>query len=337
MNYRLPFCVICALIALSASLPADAARERGNHFKPLKASAKKAGKSSKLVKNKKAALKYLDKKGIQPENYDKALIENLEKGDSQTAAALIHAGAAVNASGNEKKPLLLAAEHCTPEVLQLLLDKGADRNCIDTEPLRGSVGMGKTAPFKAAKSNNLRNLKYLHSIGFSCTARARDNWPGHNVLLEAALNGSHECARYIIEKGGGDPHEILPGGCTIMHRAAIGGSVELVKYLESKGVEIDRLATGYGLTPLCFAGQRGHEELVLYMLAKGANPNMDLNRGGMRPLHHLAAKATTNVMNELMKSKADFSLKTNQGKSFRDFARMGNNQEALDFLDKHGL
>lgn len=337
MNYRLPFCVICALIALSASLPADAARERGNHFKPLKASAKKAGKSSKLVKNKKAALKYLDKKGIQPENYDKALIECLEKGDCKTAAALIHAGAAINASGNEKKPLLLAAEHCTPEIIQMLLDKGADRECVDIQPLPRCMSMGKTAIFMAAKANNLENLKYLHKMGFSCTARTKDFMQSHTVLAEAARHGSLECVRYIIEQGGGNPHETFPGGANLMHRAAYSGNVELIKYLDSLGVDMNRLATGYGLTPLCFAGQKGHQEAMQYMLSRGANPNTDLGRNGMHTLFVLAYTANTQTMQMLVKSGANFSLKNNEGKGVRDFARMGNNQEALDFLDKHGL
>lgn len=336
MKTRLTLYLLVALFALATAMPTEAAREKRGQFKSLKSKIKKA-KEPKLAKNKKAALKYLDKKGIQPGDYDKALITSLEEGDCKTAAALIHAGAAVNAGGNEKKPLLLAAEHCTPEIIKLLLEKGADPECVDIQPIPNAMSMGKTVMFMAAKANNLENLKYLHSIGFSCTARTKDSHQGSSVLAEAVMNGSLECVRYIIEKGGATPHEKFPGGMTLMHRAARNGNMEVIKLLDSHGVGIDTLATGYGLTPLCFAGQRGNQEAMQYLLARGANPNLDLGRGGAKQLHVLAARANQKTMQMLLKSKADFSLKNNAGKTFRDIAREAGNQEALDFLDKHGL
>lgn len=334
MLFRTLLPVLLALLALSPSATAQNTVKKQKRLSIKKE--KKKVKRSKAMRPK-TARKHLAEKGIQPENYDKALIEYLEKGDCKTAAALIHAGAAINASGDEKKPLLLAAEHCTPEIIQMLLDKGADRECVDIQPRPRCMSMGKTAIFMAAKANNLENLKYLHKMGFSCTARTKDFMQSHTVLAEAARHGSLECVRYIIEQGGGNPHETFPGGANLMHRAAYSGNVELIKYLDSLGVDMNRLATGYGLTPLCFAGQKGHQEAMQYMLSRGANPNTDLGRNGMRTLFVLAYTANTQTMQMLMKNGANFSLKNNEGKGFRDFAKMENNQEALDFLDKHGL
>ena len=232
MLFRTLLPVLLAILALSPSATAQSTVKNQKRLSIKKE--KKKVKRSKAMRPK-TARKHLAEKGIQPENYDKALIEYLEKGDCKTAAALIHAGAAINASGDEKKPLLLAAEHCTPEIIQMLLDKGADRECVDIQPRPRCMSMGKTAIFMAAKANNLENLKYLHKMGFSCTARTKDFMQSHTVLAEAARHGSLECVRYIIEQGGGNPHETFPGGANLMHRAAYSGNVELIKYLDSLG------------------------------------------------------------------------------------------------------
>ena len=338
MNRRIIFTLIIAITSLSLQMPAYAApRKKGNfrklHIKPTKSKRDKKDHINPYDKfsNEDTALNYLKNKNIDPSQYDTELINRLLAGDCETTAALVCAGARLNYNGDEKKPFILAAEFCNVDVLRLMVNKGVDIRCLDFQPRPGVMGMGMTAQFSAAKANKLDNLKYLESLGLSCTDRSRDDYQSISVLSIAAQHGSYECARYAIEHGA-DPYEKHRSGATIMYRAAQSGNMQLIKYLDSLGVDMHAVATGYGMNVLCMAAHSKNNEAIRYFLNRGVNPNEDLQRGGLRPTHLIVSCADEETVRLLIEKKADFHAKNNQGKTPLDYARGYGNSAVMKLL-----
>ena len=227
-------------------------------------------------------------------------------GDPAKARLLIGKGANVDAkSGPGRTPLAIAAaQDGNFDIVKLLVEKGADVNAHDN--LEGMVftGGGKDTPLiEAAKTRDIRTVRYLLDHGADVNA---SNHVGATALTEAALRGSEEIARLLIDRGGDVNHRLKPPfGSTAIVLAAMRGSAPMVDLLLSKGATAND-ADGAGSTALMWAAYNDRivMEPVARLLAAGANVKAK-NVMGETALIWAARRGTTPVVALLRKAGAD--------------------------------
>ena len=135
-----------------------------------------------------------------------------------------------------KSPLYLAAEKGHKEVVQLLIEHGADPNML--------------------------NVDVHHECSLT-------------PLYIAAEKGYTEIAILLVECGA-DPNrvdDIFGPGYAPLHRAAEYGYKDLAVFLVERGADTN-VVDRYGDTPLHKAAQKGHKEVVQLLIDSAARVNL---------------------------------------------------------------
>jgi ankyrin repeat protein/L-ascorbate metabolism protein UlaG (beta-lactamase superfamily) len=185
-------------------------------------------------------------------------------GDLQKVKALLAEDPALldaEKAPNRKTPLHYAAQGGHKDVVEFLLDRGAQvsRPNIDGEtPLHYAIGLD---------SPDVANL--LVSRGADLAARTAG---GITPLRMAALWGNMAVVTRILEKGA-DARETLPNGDTLLHVSALIGPAEAIGLLAAKGVPVNAL-NATGTTPLLVACTSGNVATAKALLDRGADPNL---------------------------------------------------------------
>ena len=233
-------------------------------------------------------------------------------GSAASARALLARGANVNAAERERRQtaLMWAAAQRHPEVVTLLLDRGADvRARTAVRPLtvmleQGPPGMktareharqitagGSTALHLAASSGDVASARALLDRGAEINDAAAE---GYSALVLAAFAGNGPVARLLVERGA-DPNA-AGAGYAALHAAVLRGDIETIKALLAKGADPNvRLTRGSpvrrfgsqwalpqtlaGATPLFIATIYLELEAMRLLLAAGATPSLGLSSG----------------------------------------------------------
>jgi len=126
-------------------------------------------------------------------------------------------------------PILFAAAVGDMEVIQLLLDAGADPNIAGFESKRviASSGPGLTPLMAAAGVGRERGVR----------------WTEKNNFIEAVK---------LFVKLGGDVNQVGPGGRTAIHGASYAGDTEMIQLLASMGADLNT-KDWYGQTAVSIA------------------------------------------------------------------------------------
>jgi cytohesin len=167
-----------------------------------------------------------------------------ERGDQDTVAELIAAGADVNLADNlhsRETPLHRAAYHGHAQVTQQLLAAGANPNATsaDGTPLHYAAAHGHTDTLAA-----------LLAAGADVNA---PDFLKRTPLHQAAANGQLDAAQALLAAGADVSLADESWGWTPLCDAAHYGQVEIVRLLLDAGA--DPLATDkYGNTPRALAG-----------------------------------------------------------------------------------
>ncbi|XP_066159833.1 uncharacterized protein [Oryza sativa Japonica Group] len=127
---------------------------------------------------------------------------------------------------------------------------------------------------------------------------------GAGVLHLAAINGSMNVVRYLVETMRFDVDDLDKEGRTPLVSAVHSGRIGTVKYLLDHGANKDKASEG-GLTPLHSAAGLGDCKMVKLLLAKGAyvDPLSDCGT----PLHLAATEGQDGTMKILLDHKADYN------------------------------
>jgi len=147
--------------------------------------------------------------------------------------AAIEQGARIDeldSRGND--PLIYAAMHGHPEVVECLLKHGANPNSHN--PTNGFT------PLLSVYANRTLSQETRYRI--------------LSVLLESGAN----------------PNQVNDGGFTALHDAAVRGLAKEVNMLLARGAQVNMVA-GNGETPILKASTYGHTEIVRILLAAGAS------------------------------------------------------------------
>ena len=189
------------------------------------------------------------------------LMRAARTGSAAAVRALLARSANVNAAESERKqtPLMWAVSQRHPEIVKLLLDRGADlraRTAVRTLTVmldQGPPGV------KTAK-------EHAHQIEAG----------GSTALLFAATSGDLESARVLLDRGA-DVNDTAADGNSALVLAAFSGHGPVARLLLERGA--DPNAAGAGYAALHAAVLRGDAETVQALLATGADPNVQLTRG----------------------------------------------------------
>jgi ankyrin repeat protein len=264
--------------------------------------------------------------------------------------------AALNGQDDEgMTPLACAIVQEQVDVVQFLLDKGADPNIPNKNgltPLEHACGRDKTNGMILAKLLLAKgaSVNATNVTDFTITpldwAISADNTElvkllldhgaiiGATFLSSAAGRGDVDITEILIAHGAA-VNEKDRGGNTALHAAAWDGRDEVVKLLLSKGAEADAKRSD-GLTPLINAAGPGAERngkgCVEMLLAKGANISAT-DEYGETPLHKAAYYGNKDVVEILLTHGAAINATNKNGKTP---LKIASKPEIADLLRQHG-
>jgi len=216
---------------------------------------------------------------------------------------LLDGGADVNARNGAA---VFAGAYCpNPEALELMLERGADPNVSSTvDRGNGASTSGYTALMRATRLGRSENVRLLLEAGASVNAVDGD---GRTALHHAAAAGEVEVPGALIGAGA-DANDRDKGGATPLHLAR---TAELADALLAGGANVNA-ATAAGWTALMSASLRGSAELVAILLVRGARVRA-AGPNGWTPLHFAGAKGHVEVMKLLLAAGADVNARDEAG------------------------
>ena len=241
-----------------------------------------------------------------------ALLVAVAQGLTAIVKALLAANADANLSNETNKtcntPLITAIENGHEEIVQLLLDVGAD--------FRKPSGLG-IAPIDLANSKGLKNVvELLQQRG------ARVNAEATTITLSgAARSGDLETVQHAIVSGAvldGDDREFPQGGLTALMYAAQAGYGEVLQVLIAAGADVNRhdaRQLPWHRTGLMYAVEGNQLESVKLLLQAGADPNASdrLDKPGRTPLIYAAIEGHVEIVQALLNAGAIATTKDRKG------------------------
>jgi len=158
-----------------------------------------------------------------------------------------------------------AAKISNTELIQLLLDRGADIESVDRH--------GWGVLHYAVRYGDNSTVEYLLEQEADIHAVEKRGW---NLLHLAARNGQSEKARILLENDI-NVNELQNQGWNALHLAVRYGQPDTISTLLEYGINID--VDNQGWTALQLAVLNGHTDIVSILLNKGANTTI-INREG---------------------------------------------------------
>ena len=154
----------------------------------------------------------------------------------------------------ERTPLIVAAKRGFTDLVELLLEKGADINARDR--INGlSLDRGSTALILAAWGDHLDTVKALFAHAQRADVNLRDK-DGCTALWQAALNENLEMVQFLQGKGS-KINLADNGGKSILTTTFLHKNFDVLDFLVAQGADIN-LVDRIGMTPLMASVVRTH-------------------------------------------------------------------------------
>ena len=167
----------------------------------------------------------------------------------------------INANDNVfRTPLMFAVENGYDDIVDLLIDGGADPNYQHQKSLRSVLD-------HAIKHNHSSTLQLLLLKG------ADPNQPNTMGLTPLASAYKSPDMLRILLAHSADPFIVTSLGITALHWAARGGVVDAIQQLLDQGMDPNMREAGSRCDPLYRAVDGQEEDAVALLLRRGANPN----------------------------------------------------------------
>ncbi|XP_078535807.1 rabankyrin-5 isoform X1 [Lissotriton helveticus] len=251
----------------------------------------------------------------------RAIDENSER----IACFLIRSGCDVNSSrkpgpngeGEEEArdgqtPLHLAASWGLEEVVQCLLEFGADVNAQDAEG-RASIHV--------AISNQHRVIIQLLISHPDIKLNVRDR-QGMTPFACAMTYKNNKAAEAILKRESGAAEQVDNKGRNFLHIAVQNSDIESVLFLISVQANVNsRVQDAAKLTPLHLAVQAGSEIIVRNLILAGAKVN-ELTKHRQTALHLAAQQDLQTICSVLLENGVDFGATDENGNNALHLAVM---------------
>lgn len=267
----------------------------------------------------------MNRLAAQDKDGQPALYWAAAEGHAALARLLLKMGAPIDARSTQivfESALHCAAKYGQDEVLTLLLENGAEVDCLDA--------YGATPLFWAAKNEYGSAVKILLGKGADAGIR---NLAGETMIHYAAYSGYEEVVRILLEEGGVDvdirDHETDE---TPLHHAVQSGSGDVVRLLLDKGADITA-ASILDETPLIAA--TAHWSMFKILLERDPDITAS-NRRGTTALHRAAQCDNTQVVVAVLDMGANIDARDNDGKTAIIFAASRGSEELFRVLLERG-
>lgn len=201
-----------------------------------------------------------------------ALRSAVQSGKPDGVRVLLEAGAQIPGEpGNAGAEMMqLAIYRCSPEIVALLLDHGADVNARAT--------LERTPLIDAAQTHgsDIHLVELLLSRGADVTAK---DVFGSSALQHAVVSGSISMVKLLLDNGA-DEKEPDRFGDSLLHLAVSRGAPDMLTYLLARG-EDPNVIGFMGNTPLHSAVAAGNAEAVRVLLQANADRRIPNSQGDL--------------------------------------------------------
>lgn len=192
----------------------------------------------------------------------------------------------------------LAARNNHLEVLEFLLDHGADVNAVIDDswtPLHLAIRYGSS-----------EGVRMLMDHGADVRLTPKQNSSPLTVALNYKLM---KIVPLLLQKGADVNYN--QHGSTPLFAAALADNYEGVEMMLKLGATPDLHSNRSGMTALCIAAEKNYPRIAKLLLEKGANPNYVSESSGYTPLHYAAYYGSTDCVRLLLEhgARRDAKLK----------------------------
>lgn len=237
---------------------------------------------------------------LEDEHRD-ALSYAAERGNKEIVELLLDFGADMNNDDiiGYNKAVYLAARDGYPEIVKLLLDRGA------TEELDDSM-------YDAAKFGHLEIVKLFLDRGFSVHTKSFENDPS----ICAAAEQNHADVVELLLDHGANIDKQIDSNRIALHAALSEGSTETVKLLVNRGANIFITDDNYGMTSLHQAAHNENDDefLVKFLLDRGVDINQVASDGGTA-LFYALRQGNLKILDFLLNRGADINIVNKEGRT----------------------
>jgi ankyrin repeat protein len=233
------------------------------------------------------------------------------QGDAASARILLDAGANPNDTmpGNAITALIIASSMGQTDVVNVLLDKGADANIHDKNgftAMHAAVRDSDYGEDRASRATAVATVKVLLAHHADPNVRIKAEKPVARTTNEVSLEGATPLALAaevnnlevikLLVDGGADPLLATEQGTTPLVLSAGAGTdvqrarsleerataVETARYLVAHGADVNA-AGQFGWTPLHAASYQGLNDVIEFLAGKGAKLDA-MDKLGQTPL-----------------------------------------------------
>ncbi|CEG56142.1 ankyrin repeat domain-containing protein [Legionella fallonii] len=182
----------------------------------------------------------------------------------------------------KNKLLLVAMKYHHPDLMALMLEKGAD-------PLiRDEQGRGVIHNFASLRSLSSNSLKAVHTLIEQNPELLNEVLENNENLLHCAAKcGNQALVAYFIEKKA-DLEVESADGYRALHLAACNGYSDVVSLLIAAGAKSDARTTGKLSLPIHLAAEQGYIEVMKVLIEGNPQALIEKNNEGYTPLVVLA-------------------------------------------------